>query len=113
MSGLRSFHYPLFCDQLVYKISQNELIIGASAYLYPGYAYMISLDKKDYEKHRDFIEKMIRFQFKQDAEVVLGKIDLAMSTNEQDLIKFGINGRNVQINNTSNVITVEYSVKYN
>ncbi len=100
-------------DQLIYKIQKNELIIGASAYLYPEYAYMISLDKKDYEKHRDLIEKMIKFQFKQDANFVLNKIDWAMSTNEQELITFGINGRNVQINNTSNHIKIEYSVKYN
>ncbi len=100
-------------DQVMQVPARFEFITGANAYLYPGYSYIISLDKVHYEKYRGFIEKIIQFQFKQDAEVVLDKIELAMSTNEQDLIKFGINGRNVQINNTSNHIKIEYSVKYN
>lgn len=99
-------------DQLIDSINKNELIIGASAYLYPEYAYMISADKKNYEKHREFIEKMIKFQFKQDAGKVLEKVNIAVATNDYELIKFGISGRNVKISITPDHIKIEYSVKY-
>ena len=100
-------------DHIIEMINRTELIIGAYAYKYPEFTYMISLDKVYYEKHNNFIEKMIQFQFKEDASIVIEKINFAMATNEQELIKFSVNGRNVQINNTNNHIKIEYSVKYN
>jgi hypothetical protein len=100
-------------DQVMQIPARFEIILGANAYLYPEYSYMISLDKVLYEKYRGLIEKMIRFQFKQDAGNVLEKVNIAVATNDYELIKFGIAGRNVKISNTPDQIMIEYSVKYN
>lgn len=105
-------NYPQFNDQTVMLPTEVELIIGASAYMYTDYSYFISLDKADYEKYRGFIEKMIGFSFKADATQVIEKINTTMITDNRDLVKFGIGGRNVYINNTSDGIEIKYSVKY-
>ncbi|GAB6108728.1 S-layer homology domain-containing protein [Fusibacter bizertensis] len=105
-------NYPQYNDQTVMIPTEVELIIGAYAYLYTDYSYMISLDKADYEKYRGFIEKMIGFSFKADASQVIEKINTTMITDNRDLVKFGIGGRNVYINNTSDGIEIKYSVKY-
>ncbi len=100
-------------DQVMQIPARFEIILGGNAYMYADYSYLISLDKVNYEKYRSFIEKMIQFQFKQDAVTVINKINMAMATNQQELVKFSTYGRNVQINNTSDHIKIEYSVKYN
>lgn len=105
-------NYPQYNDQTVMLPTDVELIIGANAYLYSDYPYFISLDKSNYEKYRGFIEKMIQFSFNADAQIVIEKINLTMLTDNRDLVKFGIGGRNVYINNTTNRIEIKYSVKY-
>lgn len=102
----------LFADQSVEVPRQSELILGANANWYADYSYAISLDKKNYEKYRDFIESMIRFSFKSYGTEVINKVNIALDTNKVELFKFGIDGRNVKISNTSDYIKIEYSVKY-
>jgi len=102
----------VYGDQIAALPSQTEIWIGAEAYRYGDYAYSIWLDKVDYDKYRSFIEKMIRFSFKEDAKVVIEKLNNAILTDNQDLIKFGIGGRNVKIDIRPTQIGIEYSVKY-
>ncbi len=105
-------NYPQYGDQTVMLPTEVELIIGAYAYMYADYPYFISLDKSNYEKYRGFIEKMIQYSFKADAQKVIDEINLAMLTDNRELVRFGIGGRNVYINNTSDGIEIKYSVKF-
>lgn len=102
----------LFADQVTQLPGKVDMIIGAAAYRYADYSYMISLNKEHYEKYQNLIEKMIQFSFGNDSVKILEIVNKAVGGNNNELIKFGLSGRNVKISNTSNHIKIEYSVKY-